>query len=174
MMQAGPFDVEGFRANFVSNMSSYPELQKYDVPFTSEEIRCAFHELKLSATVQGMPLAALKDALDRVIVRITERFNDLYQTGDLDGLITNVVTLIEKEGADLLDPTSWRPIELANAIARWWASAVGLRLSTALRGRITGTQFGAVRLRTSFSSCRHCSSKLRLARMSPHSLQVIS
>ncbi len=42
----------------------------------------------------------------------------------------------------MLDPISWRPIEVANSIARWWASAVGRRLSTALRGRITGTQFG--------------------------------
>ncbi len=104
MMKAEHFDVEGFRANFVANMTGYPELHKYDALFTGDELRCTFHALKSSATLQGVPLVALKDALDRVLLRIPERFNDIFHTGDLVGLIENIVTLIEKR-----EQTCWIP-----------------------------------------------------------------
>ena len=53
MMTAGPFDVEGFRTNFVANMTSYPDLLKYDAPITVDELRCAFHALKRAGDAAG-------------------------------------------------------------------------------------------------------------------------
>ena len=42
----------------------------------------------------------------------------------------------------MLEPTTWRPIEVDNTLARWWSAALSCRVSAGLVGRIREEQYG--------------------------------
>eukprot|EP00662_Eupelagonemidae_sp_cell21_P058071 gene58071-biopygen105372 len=95
-----------------------------------------------SGAVIGVPIRVFA-AKPEVFVPLARRlFNNAFALGDVEDLNDNDVTLIEKEGADIFNPPSWRPIEIRNALSAWYATVLSLRSKWARQRFAREEQYG--------------------------------
>ncbi len=119
---------DGALEEFLARIPTRVDAGASDKEVTGREVCDALDDTRTDGTVPGVPQRMIYNNKEGMAPHIARVLNVGLNTGDARGAIHNTVTLPGKEAADPYQPPTWRPVELANRIARSWTTALSRRI----------------------------------------------